>query len=136
MNVGFYYGLAILVGSPILTKHIPLARNCEEYRGSSLKGKKNGCVNWTMVWSVKKPFTALLLDPPLMCIYLFSGLGIALGATSLVAVIMTGVIAVLCCKLRSQGSTGARKLVRTQPVASLFNEGPKSVTCRSTSIIM
>ena len=42
---------------------------------------------------------------------LFSGLGIALGVTSLVAVIMTGVTTVLCCKLRSQSSTDADKLV-------------------------
>ena len=49
------------------------------------------------------PSTSTVLQNNLAC--LFTGLGIALGVTSLVAVIMTGVTTVLCCKLRSLGST-------------------------------
>ena len=58
--------------------------------------------------------------------HLFSGFGIALGVTSLFAVIMTGVTTVLCCKLRSQGSTDTQKLVGTSilyNLLSLFPEG-------------
>ena len=44
-----------------------------------------------------------------MC--LLPGLGTALGVTCLVAVVMTGVTTVLCCKLRSLGSTDVHKLV-------------------------
>jgi hypothetical protein len=47
----------------------------------------------------------------IMFLFFLSGIGSALGVVSLFAVIMTGVIAVLCYKLRSQDSADANKLV-------------------------
>jgi hypothetical protein len=62
---------------------------------------------------------------------ILSGLGIALGTVSLFAVIMTGVTAALCCKLRSRDYTDANKLVHWEIKMGAVVEGACGSECTS-----